>query len=244
MRNKTKAPTPKMENPVPHTAPTNPQTIEAPRGTVLPGLTAEDLRRMQIALEERRWSIGQPLYAAGERATSVYVIATGTVKLVRTASNGRQRIVRLLRGGDVAGIEALASDAYDNDAVTMSEARIYRLPASALHALSTRSQDVHTGLMHKWHQALKGADDWLADFNVGPAGSRVRQFVLRMRHAADPSLTTLFSREDMGAMLGLNLETVSRELTALVRAGLIQRHDSLGRTYRIIDATRLAVAAA
>lgn len=212
---------------------------QAQRHCVLANLTAEELRAMQIQLEERCWPAGGTLYTTGEWADSIYVITSGMVKLVRTCSDGRQRIVRLLRAGDVAGIEALASDTYDNEAVAITGARVYRMSASSLYALSARSNDVLTDLMRKWHMALRDADDWLAEFNAGPADTRVRQFVLRMRHATDPTLTTLFSREDMGAMMGLKLETVSRQLTALVRAGLIQRQDSLGRTYRIVDAVRL-----
>lgn len=207
---------------------------------VLADLTANELRQMQVPLDERLWPGGRLVCLAGERAGSVFAITCGTVKLVRTAADGRQRIVRLLQAGDVVGIEALACDRYDNDAITMTESHLCRIPVSALHALSSRLPDVQSGLMRKWHQALKGADDWLAELNAGPACARVRHFILRMRHSSDPSLVTLFSREDMGAMMGLKLETVSRELSALVRDGLIERIDRLGRRYRILDSARLA----
>lgn len=206
---------------------------------VLAQLTASELRQMQVPLDERLWPSGRMLCIAGERASSVFAITWGTVKLVRTSADGRQRIVRLLQAGDVVGIEALACDHYDNDAITMTEANLLRIPVSALHALSARLPDLQSGLMHKWHQALKGADDWLAELNAGPAGARVRHFILRMRHTTDPSMVTLFSREDMGAMMGLKLETVSRELSALVRDGLIERIDRLGRQYRILDSAKL-----
>ena len=60
-----------------------------------------------------------------------------------------------------------------------------------------------------------------------------------MRTDQDPTLCTLFSREDMGAMLDLKLETVSRTLNAFVREGLIEPMDRIGRAYRIVDAARL-----
>ncbi len=42
-------------------------------------------------------------------------------------------------------------------------------------------------------------------------------------------------REDMGAMLDLKLETVSREVSALVREKVIEPLDKQGRVYRILD---------
>ncbi|MFN4103570.1 MAG: helix-turn-helix domain-containing protein, partial [Tepidimonas sp.] len=63
-------------------------------------------------------------------------------------------------------------------------------------------------------------------------------------HATDPGVVTLFSREDMGAMMDLKLETVSREISALVRAGAIEPLDRLGRLYRIADEGMLEAAVA
>ncbi len=43
----------------------------------------------------------------------------------------------------------------------------------------------------------------------------------------------MFSREDMGAMMDLKLETVSREVSGLVREQVIEPMDKAGRLYRI-----------
>ena len=65
--------------------------------------------------------------------------------------------------------------------------------------------------------------------------------ILKMRSEHDAGVSTLFSREDMGAMLDLKLETVSRTLNAFQREGLIEPLDRQGRVYRILDAERLSV---
>jgi hypothetical protein len=44
----------------------------------------------------------------------------------------------------------------------------------------------------------------------------------------------VFSREDMGAMLDLKLETVSREVSRLVRMGAIIPLDKQGRIYKVV----------
>jgi hypothetical protein len=56
-----------------------------------------------------------------------------------------------------------------------------------------------------------------------------------MRDPEQPSFTSFFSREDMGAMLDLKLETVSREVSALVRAGALKPGDKQGRRYEIVN---------
>jgi DNA-binding transcriptional regulator YhcF (GntR family) len=40
----------------------------------------------------------------------------------------------------------------------------------------------------------------------------------------------------MGSMTGLKLETVSREISAMVREGVIEQVDKVGRRYRVLNA--------
>jgi hypothetical protein len=54
-----------------------------------------------------------------------------------------------------------------------------------------------------------------------------------MRHEVQPNQSSMFSREDMGAMMDLKLETVSREVSGLVREQVIVPLDKAGRLYLI-----------
>jgi len=126
--------------------------------------------------------------------------------------------------------------------VAMVATSVCRIPLSVLHHLSANSPRLHLRLMQKWQHALKDADDWLAELNFGSARQRVAGLALKMRDADDARMTSFFAREDMGAMLDLKLETVSREISALVRDGLIRPVDKSGRRYEILDEQRLLMA--
>ena len=108
-----------------------------------------------------------------------------------------------------------------------------RIPLSVIHNLSANSPRMHMRLMQKWQQALKDADDWLAELNFGTARQRVAGLALKMRDPDAPKTTSFFARDDMGAMLDLKLETVSREISALVRDGALTPLDKQGRRYEI-----------
>jgi CRP-like cAMP-binding protein len=182
------------------------------------------------------YATGASMYSEGDKAIGVMTIRTGMVKLVRNTSDGRQRIVRVLRPGDVAGLEALATSHYDSDAMALSDVSVCRIPLDVMHTLSANSPRLHRRLMQKWQHALKSADDWLADLNFGTARQRVGRFILKMRNSQDPQRVTLFSRDDMGAMLDLKLETVSREVSAFVREGVLSPMDKQGRRYQLLQA--------
>jgi CRP-like cAMP-binding protein len=128
----------------------------------------------------------------------------------------------------------LANDRYDSDAVALTPVTVCRIPLEVIQKLSANSPRLHAQLMQKWQRALKEADDWLADMNFGVARQRVGNLILKMRSPTNHNVSIVFSREDMGAMLDLKLETVSREVSRLVRLGAIAPLDKQGRIYRVV----------
>ena len=196
-------------------------------------LTEADFGLIHTPIDDLEYRPAKVLYQEGQSAVGIFTVRSGVVKLQRLTQDGRQRIVRILRPGDVAGLEALATHCYDSEAVALTQVSVCRIPLEVIHNLSTNSQHMHKQLMQKWQRTLKEADDWLAYLNFGTASQRVAGLVLKMRQPTDPGVCTLFSREDMGAMLDLKLETVSRELGKLLRAGVLAPADKAGRTYRI-----------
>jgi len=204
-------------------------------------LREEDFALIHAPIDDLEFAPGQPLVRMGETATSLYTLRVGVIKLVRNTVDGRQRIVRVLRSGDVVGLEALMGPTYDSDAIALTPIKVCRLPLQVIQRLNRETPRLHQRLLEKWHRSLKEADDWLADLNFGNARQRVAGLIMKMRAENDATVSHLFSREDMGAMLDLKLETVSRTLSAFEREGLIEPLDKQSRIYRVVDAERLSV---
>ena len=204
-------------------------------------LNEHDFAHIHAPIDDLEIAQGTTIYGEGSAAQGVFTLRSGMVKLVRSTLDGRPRIVRVLRSGDLIGLEALAGARYDSDAVALTPVTVCRIPLNVIQKLASSSPRLHAQLMHKWQRALKDADDWLADMNFGTAYQRVRNLVMKMRSPSNPDVTVLFSREDMGAMLDLKLETVSREISRLVREGAIEPLDKQGRIYRVTSPLPLAV---
>ena len=198
-------------------------------------LNEQDFGEIHTPIDDMVFAADARVYTEGEPALGIFTLRKGMVKLVRATADGRERIVRVLRPGDVLGLEALATARYDSEAVALVESSMCRIPLSVLHHLSANSPRLHKRLMQKWQQALKDADDWLAELNFGTARQRVAALALKMRDPDQTRSTTFFARDDMGAMLDIKLETVSREISALVRDGALKPCDKQGRRYEITN---------
>ena len=205
-------------------------------------LNEQDFGMIHAPIDDLEFRAGSSLFQEGAAAQGIFTLRSGMVKLVRSTADGRQRIVRVLRPGDVVGLEALSDARYDTDAITLTDASVCRIPLAVIHDLDAQSPRLHKRLMEKWSRNLKEADDWLADLNFGTARCRVSNFVLKMRSASDAQIVTIFAREDMGAMMDLKMETVSREVSALVREQIIEPLDKHGRVYRVLQLEQLKTA--
>jgi CRP/FNR family transcriptional regulator len=197
-------------------------------------LNEQDFNLIHAPIDDLVYQSGQSLYDESDKALGVFTLRKGLVKLVRVTADGRERVVRVLFPGDVVGLEALATGRYDSQAVALSEVSLCRIPLDVIHQLGANSPRLHRKLMEKWQSALKLADDWLAELNFGSARQRVLHFIRKMHEVSEDGTATLFGRDDMGAMMDLKLETVSREVTALVRVGVMEPLDKHGRHYKVL----------
>ena len=142
-------------------------------------------------------------------------------KLTQFLPDGTQRIVRLSRKTDLFGLEALIEADYPHTATALRETELCRLPVEVVRSLSQAKSALFHELMARWHRALSSADRWITEFSTGSARERVVRLLLWLAEMEDGERCELFSREDLGALLGLTTETASRTMAELKRQGFI-----------------------
>jgi CRP-like cAMP-binding protein len=185
------------------------------------GLTEKDFDRIHDPPDQFDLKPGMSLYKTGDVGDYMYTVRSGAIKLVQYLPDGGQRIVRIVRGTDVLGLEALLDDGYHHDAVALQRSEICRFPTRVVRSLSQDNPNLHRELMARWQRALSEADAWLTELSTGSARQRVARLLLRLVRDRESSECELFSREDMGAMLGITTETASRTIAGFKRESLL-----------------------
>lgn len=185
------------------------------------GLEERDFERIHDPIDQFLLRPGTALYHAGNSGDYMFTVRSGSLKLFQYLPDGSQRIVRLARTTDVLGLEALLEDRYQHDAVALQDTEICRFPARVVRDLLKESPKLHHELMARWQRALSEADAWLTELSTGSARQRVARLLLRLVRDRESSECDLFSREDMGAMLGITTETTSRTIAEFKRQSLL-----------------------
>jgi CRP-like cAMP-binding protein len=173
-------------------------------------LEHDDFDRIHHPIDDLEFKPGQHLYLQGDEMPFVYTIRSGLVKLVQHLPNGDRRIVRLLRQGDLAGLENLNGELAEHEAITMDHVRVCRIPRSIIETLRRDTPRLHDALMQRWQRALSSADNGITRLSTGNARARVARLLLLLDESSEDSSFFLPTREDIGAMLGITTESASK----------------------------------
>jgi CRP/FNR family transcriptional regulator len=192
---------------------------------------ANDLSR---SVHRRRVPAGQVLYGGNTKMGTYAVIVSGVVKLVHAHADGRNQIVGLQFPADFVGrpysdeVNLVAEAATDLDLCSFS-CRVYE-------TLSETHPDVERAVLKRALTELDSARDWMFMLGRNTASERVATLLLlfaermggdvRERYPETGEIKRVafempLSRTDFAACLGLRLETVSRQISALKAQGIV-----------------------
>ena len=192
---------------------------------------ATDLSR---SVHRRRMPAGQVLYGGNTKMGTYAIIVSGVVKLVHARPDGRNQIVGLQFPADFVGrpyseeVNLVAEAATDLDLCSFSN-RVYE-------SLTEIHPEVERAVLKRALNDLDNARDWMFMLGRKTASERVATLLLlfaermggdvRERYKETGKVKRVafelpLSRTDFAACLGLRLETVSRQISALKAQGIV-----------------------
>ena len=205
----------------------------------------QDLGDAQIA-PHRRLFAGEVLYRAGETFTHLYLVKTGAFKTVVMLPDGREQITGFHFAGDMLGLDAMASATHPSEAIALEGAALCAVPRVALTQLARRIERVQTHVERLLAREVVRDQGVMLLLGRMTADERVAVFLhslsarFRARGYSSQEFNLPMAREDIGNYLGLTLETVSRALSKLRKAGVLAVD---GKLIRILKPAALQVAA-
>lgn len=182
----------------------------------------------------RSYFPGQEIVAAGEETEFLGSVVEGVVSLSKMTPDGRRQTVGLMFSSDFIGRPMRLAAPFD--AVALTPVRLCLFSRSRFTQFLNGSPALEKRLLEITLDELDAAHDWLLLLGRKNARERIATFlcIVARRAAAlenqqpDDGLTfeLPLTREAVADYLGLTLETVSRQITALRKAGVIDLIDA------------------
>jgi CRP/FNR family transcriptional regulator len=208
----------------------------------------DDEQREELARlgSHRTLKRGETLFAAGDDNGTCATLISGALKISSFDEGGTEHILSLIHPAGFVG-EMFAPLAR-HDVIALTDSRLCLFTRARYEAAATRFPALGQALLRRASEDLFESRALIALMTGRPARQRLAGFLMAMANAASDSpchptasFDLMLTRGELASLLGLTIETVSRQLTQLERDGIIRRNGPRG--IELVDAARLGTLA-
>ena len=208
---------------------------------------ADELELLDHIKYYRSFEAGQTVIWAGDKMDFVGSVVSGIATLTQTMEDGRTQMVGLLLPSDFVGRPGRDEAAYD--VIATSDMVMCCFRKKPFEDLMGRTPHIAQRLLEMTLDELDAAREWMLVLGRKTAREKIASLlsIIARRDAAlklsKPAGVLVFdlplTREAMADYLGLTLETVSRQISALKKDGVIhlegKRHVTVPDFERLLD---------
>lgn len=189
----------------------------------------DELTRLEQMKYYRSFQAGQTVIWSGDQMDFVASVVSGIATLTQTMEDGRRQMVGLLLPSDFVGRPGRQAAAYDVTAATDLVICCFR--KKPFEELMGETPHIAQRLLEMTLDELDAAREWMLLLGRKTAREKIasllaiiarRDATLNLKPARGTMAFDLpLTREEMADYLGLTLETVSRQISALKRDEVI-----------------------
>ncbi len=190
----------------------------------------DELKQLEEIKYYRSFQAGQTVIWSGDRMDFVASVVSGIASLNQTMEDGRRQMVGLLLPSDFVGRPGRSQAAYDVTAVTDLVMCCFR--KRPFESLINSTPNISQRLLEMTLDELDAAREWMLLLGRKTAREKIASLLAILARrcsggqasGGQPRLSfdLPLTREQMADYLGLTLETVSRQMSALKNAGVIR----------------------
>jgi CRP/FNR family transcriptional regulator len=209
------------------------------------GLSHEQVCAVRGLLSKHDYDAHEILFREGETSTHLFLLREGLLKLTAIGPDGREQIIGLGVAGQLLGFNTASDRRCAYTAETLTPTRVCKLRHQDMLQVLGQNPAVALRTLELLNQELGRAQALIRLLGQKSSAEKVASFLLALvpsganGSAAGP-LPLPLSRQEIGEMLGLTVETVSRLMSEFKRENIIEAPRG---TVRILDLQRLRVLA-
>ena len=202
---------------------------------------SDELEQLEAIKYYRNYEAGQSICWAGDDMEFVASVVSGVASLTQTMEDGRTQMVGLLLPSDFIGRPGRQQSPYDVTAV--SDVTLCCFRRKPFEQLMQTTPHVAERLLDMTLDELDAAREWMLILGRKTAREKIASLLtIIARRESQIGMQPLsgqininlpLTRESMADYLGLTLETVSRQISALKKDGVI--HLDGKRRFRVED---------
>ena len=196
-------------------------------------LNEDERAALAAAGRTRHLTRGETLFRAGDRETACATLISGALKITGTTRDGEERILALVHPSGFVG--ELFQPFAHYDVVALTDTKLCTFSRTHMQQAIDRYPVLAQALLRRSQEDLHSSRRLIELTGKNGAAEKVASLIMAFAQAASDSpchparhFELPLTRGEMANMLGLTIETVSRQLSKMEKSGLIRREGARG----------------
>lgn len=197
-------------------------------------LSSQELALIAERVSLRHYSAGAMVFYEGEPCRELFLVQQGTVKLLKSAANGRRQLLGVERAGSaLSEVPVFDGGTYPASAEAVSDTVLLRIDADDFRKICAQYPEVALKVIKVLGHRLRRMGKLVEDLSFSTVRGRLVAYLLSLAEEEGRftphgiEFTLAENNEDLAARLGTVRELVSRNLGRLYSEGVIQMQGRL-----------------
>jgi CRP/FNR family transcriptional regulator len=184
-------------------------------------LSASARETMATILKCRTFQRGDMLFHEGDPGEGIWILNRGAVRLIKSDSEGRERLLKIVRPGEVfAEIVLFDGGDYPATAIAADSGCATVIYNRDAEELMRQNPELAWHFLRAFSRRLRDAYERMHIISGSDVVSKLAGLLLQLSREQG-KLVISISQQDLADMLGTARETISRSLSALSDQGLV-----------------------
>lgn len=200
----------------------------ARRSILLASAPPDVVQQVLQGARARDYDRGATIFLQGERASAIYIVAEGWIKLYRIAPNGAEAVVGVFtRGASFGEAVAFRNDTYPVAAEAVTDCALIRIEADAFLRQIRENPEVAISILSATYTHLHGLVAQVEQLKAQTGAQRVAEFLLELAPCAEGAcqVTLPYDKVLIAGRLGMKPESLSRAFARLKEQGVQVRQN-------------------
>jgi len=180
---------------------------------------------------------GENLMTEGNSINGLYCINQGKCKLTKLNTNGKEQIIKFIKGGDILGHRSILSDEPVGLNVTaLEDMRVCFIPKGDILDVIKENSQFSLSIMKNISHQLNEANNLVSEMAQKPVKDRLAATIIHLNdifgNDSEGYIDVVLTREEIANTIGTATESAIRLLSNLKKDKVI---DLKGKKIKIID---------
>jgi CRP-like cAMP-binding protein len=192
-------------------------------------LPAEAIAKINGLFRDHDISVDERIYFEGDEAEHLYLVAMGKVKLVRNTDSGREVLLDILHGGEYFGnLTVFGGRVHTETAIAQTDCCILQISSVEFESILLEYPNVTRKVLEAVSQRLTESQEIVKQLSAYTVEQRIASALMRLAGKLGEArgqgvlIQLPFSRQDLAAMTGSTIETVSRVMSRFAENGWVK----------------------